>query len=588
MHPHELPPKRASLTTAAFVSAAIGLCAVFPSAPVQALTQEQTKLQWPDLSSQVQSQASKTAKADAALVVGIGKYAFVPAVEGAVQNADDWWKYLRQGLGIPRQNIGLLRDDEASAEKIREEARRIAQKAGPGGTIWFIFIGHGVASADGEEGLLVGMDAQGNASSLDARSVRQSEIEGIFRKSKAARTVMLVDSCFSGQTPDGKPLAQGLQALVRTSQAQAQSKTIRLTAGRSDQFAGPLPGAHRPAFSYLVLGALRGWGDADGNGQVSAAEAVDYAGDVLNSLEKGRRQTPELIAPVQEKDRGLVRGASEKGPDIDAMVLAMRQMQAPAPSPAPSSPSPASEPAAEPEKIFIPGGQFTTDADYDIDTSYTFRAAPFWVSKTPVTVDQFAQCAAAGACPASNFKAGAAMKDCNYGVQGRGNHPMNCVDWYAARAYCRWSGGGRLPTHDEWMFAALSQEYGVREMTWYPWGNGRPNKTLMNFDQKRGGPTTTPVGKFSPAGDSPLGVQDMCGNVWEWTSTASGPYYIIKGGAYNSGGMKASTYYMTQASPAKIRADYGFRCVWETERQPPMPPPRRHHHQEPQHPQRWR
>jgi hypothetical protein len=47
-----------------------------------------------------------------------------------------------------------------------------------------------------------------------------------------------------------------------------------LSAGKGDQFAGPLPGLGRPAFSWLVLGALRGWGDADRDGTVTAREAV--------------------------------------------------------------------------------------------------------------------------------------------------------------------------------------------------------------------------------------------------------------------------------------------------------------------------
>ena len=278
---------------------------------------------WPELSASVSGTKKPPALGanDAALLVGIEEYAFVSKIGGAVQNASDWWSYLREGRGLDRKSLALLRNREATREKMLAEARRVASAVKPGGTLWFVFIGHGVASKDGEEGLLVGMDAQGEADSLDARSVRQSELETIFRASKAARVVMLVDSCFSGKTPSGQELAHGLQALVRKSELKPTNRLIKMTAGRADQFAGPLPGAARPAFSYLILGALRGWGDANEDGKVTAQEAVNYADEVLTALVKDRRQTPELIAFGADRDISLSDSALEAGPDIDAMIL---------------------------------------------------------------------------------------------------------------------------------------------------------------------------------------------------------------------------------------------------------------------------
>ena len=54
----------------------------------------------------------------------------------------------------------------------------------------------------------------------------------------------------------------------------APTNVTVLTAATADQVAGPLPGAARPAFSYLVLGGLRGWADSDHNGRVTAGETV--------------------------------------------------------------------------------------------------------------------------------------------------------------------------------------------------------------------------------------------------------------------------------------------------------------------------
>ena len=54
----------------------------------------------------------------------------------------------------------------------------------------------------------------------------------------------------------------------------------------------------------------------------------------------------------------------------------------------------------------------------------------------------------------------------------------------------------------------------------YPWGNGAPTKDLLNFNSNVG--DTTPVGQYSPKGDSPYGVADMAGNAWEWTRSLWG------------------------------------------------------------------
>jgi hypothetical protein len=154
---------------------------------------------WPDLSTPPEGAGG--GEKDAAVIVGIEDYAFVEKIPGARQNAEDWQAYLTGTLKVPAEKIALLRDGEATLEDLRKHVRRKAEQVEEGGTLWFVFIGHGAPSKDGQDGLLIGADAQQRAESLDSRSLRRSELLELIAKGKQARAVVLLDACFSGRSP---------------------------------------------------------------------------------------------------------------------------------------------------------------------------------------------------------------------------------------------------------------------------------------------------------------------------------------------------------------------------------------------------
>jgi formylglycine-generating enzyme required for sulfatase activity len=272
---------------------------------------------WPDLSAP--AKAVGGGEHDAAVVVGVEDYFAVPGVPGAKSNAGQWFDYLTVTRGVPPQNVKLLTNADATREEILGAAGKAAGQAGPDGTLWFVFVGHGAPAVDGKDGLLVGVDAQQKAESLQARSVRRGELLKALAASPAGSIRVVLDACFSGRGQDGTTIAPGLQPLLTVSAAGALDPRMAvLTAAKGNQFAGALPGASRPAFSYLVLGGLRGWA-AGADGKVTAGSLLSYAKNALAATLHGRDQTPDLIGPESAL---VAASAGEKGPNLAKLAKA--------------------------------------------------------------------------------------------------------------------------------------------------------------------------------------------------------------------------------------------------------------------------
>ena len=285
-----------------FATACFALCTSFSSAQ-----------SWPDLAKP--APAVGGGAHDAAVIVAIENYAFVASIPGAKANANAWYDYFIKTRRIPFKNVFRRVDSDVTAEDINGLAARAADLAGKDGTLWFVFIGHGAPSADGKDGLLVGVDAQQKAESLESRGLPQRKLLSTLAKSPAGTIVAVIDACFSGRGVEGKQLVAGLQPLVVVAQGQTHEdpRLVVMTAAQGNEFAGQLPGVRRPAFSYLTLGGLRGWADDDGDGKITADKLHAYADGVLSTMVKDRTQTPVLMGAGGTL---IASSAGEKGPDL--------------------------------------------------------------------------------------------------------------------------------------------------------------------------------------------------------------------------------------------------------------------------------
>ncbi len=156
----------------------------------------------------------------------------------------------------------------------------------------------------------------------------------------------------------------------------------------------------------------------------------------------------------------------------------------------------------------------------------------------------------------------------------KANHPVTTVNWHDAQAYAEWV-GKRLPTEAEWEKAAR----GTDGRMW-PWGN-EFDITRCNIVEggERG---TTPTGKYAPSGNSPYGISDMAGNVWEWVEDFYQGYdgyeevasfyhgwrdrygekfRVLRGGSWAHYSLQARCAFRAAHLPDATNETVGFRCV---------------------------
>ena len=184
--------------------------------------------------------------------------------------------------------------------------------------------------------------------------------------------------------------------------------------------------------------------------------------------------------------------------------------------------------------VTIPAGPFSMGSEFasnpDMFPAHQVTLSAFMIDGLEVTVEQYARCVDAGDCtePVRDFDG------CNYSEPDRRDHPINCVSWSQADAYCR-SIGRRLPTEAEWEKAAMGTAN--RE---FPWGNQAVDCTRAILAESGaalgcGLGSTAPVGS-RPPGDSPYGVSDMVGNASEWVADWYASDYYAMSPAMNPTG----------------------------------------------------
>lgn len=252
------------------------------------------------------------APADAAVVIGIESYPLlgrdVPYAEADARAVADTLIYTR---GIPLGRVHVLTRG-TTREDILAAVQDLGDDVRSGGTLFIYFAGHGAAS--GKSRTLLGADVKATTDSFAARGVPTNELS-ILGSKGGGQVVMLVDACFGGAGRDGAELVPGTRWLVPVDPEEGQwAATIE------NQVAAPLPEAGHGLFTWLAVGAMRGWADGElsgkRDGEVTADEAQAWVVSALRTMGR-KEQTPSLSADLD--GFRLTRGVSER---IDGSVLA--------------------------------------------------------------------------------------------------------------------------------------------------------------------------------------------------------------------------------------------------------------------------
>ena len=209
--------------------------------------------------------------------------------------------------------------------------------------------------------------------------------------------------------------------------------------------------------------------------------------------------------------------------------------------------------------VLVPGGKFLAG-----DPVFGVELAAYYLGVHPVTNGQY-----------QRFVKAAGHREPDNKIwqeEGKRWHPVTDVSWDDAQAYCKWA-GLRLPGELEW-------EKGARWVDGrkYPWGNEWDEKKCRN-DKNKGSERTSGVWGYA-AGQSPWGLYQMSGNVWEWcedwyekeaydrykrgnlTSPKTGSARVVRGGSWdNDGPDDFLGSNRGNRSPGSRYGSHGFRCV---------------------------
>ncbi|WP_406347600.1 ergothioneine biosynthesis protein EgtB [Streptomyces sp. NBC_00144] len=333
------------------------------------------------------------------------------------------------------------------------------------------------------------------------------------------------------------------------------------------------------------------------------AEARRYASEVRGRVVDVLESAPLHGRPLVDAGFAFGMIAQHEQQHDETMLITHQLRSGPAALTAPAPPRADSTGLAD--EILVPGGPFTmgtSDEPWALDNERPAhqRLVPaFHIDTTPVTNGAFLRFIEDGgyrderwwteqgwdlvrghelAAPLFWRREGGQWLRRRFGAVEpvAPDEPVLHVSWYEADAYARWA-GRRLPSEAEWEKAARHDPATGLSYR-YPWGDEDPTPERANLGQRHLGPAA--AGSY-PDGESPLGVRQLIGDVWEWTASGFLPYpgfvafpyreysevffgpdhKVLRGGAFSVGEVACRATFRNWDLPVRRQIFAGFRTA---------------------------
>ena len=225
-----------------------------------------------------------------ALVIGINNYKQNTSVEFADLSALAFEDLAINTLGIPKENIITLLNDDATSGQLKAKFELIKELADSNGNLYVYFAGHGVPGKDGNTYILPN-DMSADSIHLEP-NLQLNTIYSKLAKSSAKNVFVFMDSCFSGKDDKGELLYKGVAPILkRNVENSVDNKLTVLTAGGANDFANDYSDKKQRLFSYFLIKELSS-GKSDLNEVYSSIKNEIKRTSLMKGI--GYKQVPEI------------------------------------------------------------------------------------------------------------------------------------------------------------------------------------------------------------------------------------------------------------------------------------------------------
>jgi hypothetical protein len=225
-----------------------------------------------------------------ALVIGINQYKQNTQVEFADLSALAFEELAINTLGIPKENVITLLNDDATSGQLKAKIELVKELADSNGNLYVYFAGHGVPGKDGNTYILPN-DMSADSIHLEP-NLELNNIYSKLAKSNAKNVFVFMDSCFSGKDDEGELLYKGVAPILkRNTENSIDNKLTVLTAGGANDFANDYNEKKQRLFSYYLIQELAS-GKTDLNEIYSSIKNNIKRTSLMKGI--GYKQVPEI------------------------------------------------------------------------------------------------------------------------------------------------------------------------------------------------------------------------------------------------------------------------------------------------------